>query len=74
MQENSQLSVLVIDPNPGMRSNLQNMLNLAGINVAANEANGPRISAAGSRVSAWSIPTNEELMIARHTRRLLVAA
>jgi tetratricopeptide (TPR) repeat protein len=32
MQENSQLSVLVIDPNPGMRSNLQNMLNLAGIN------------------------------------------
>ncbi len=32
MQENSQLSVLVIDPNPGMRSNLQNMLNLSGIN------------------------------------------
>ncbi|QOL48844.1 tetratricopeptide repeat protein [Massilia litorea] len=32
MQENSQLSVLVIDPNPGMRSNLQNMLNGAGIN------------------------------------------
>ena len=39
--------------------------------AAANEANGPRISAAGSRVSAWAIPTNEELMIARHTRRLL---
>ena len=31
MQENSKLSVLVIDPNPGMRGNLQNMLNLAGI-------------------------------------------
>jgi len=31
MQENSNLSVLVIDPNPGMRSNLQNMLNAAGI-------------------------------------------
>jgi len=31
MQENSKLSVLVIDPSPGMRSNLQNMLNLAGI-------------------------------------------
>ncbi|THC46747.1 tetratricopeptide repeat protein [Massilia sp. Mn16-1_5] len=31
MQENSNLSVLVIDPNPGMRSNLQNMLNLSGI-------------------------------------------
>jgi acetate kinase len=38
---------------------------------AANERNGPRISAAGSRVSAWVIPTNEELMIVRHTRRLL---
>lgn len=31
MQENSNLSVLIIDPNPGMRSNLQNMLGLAGI-------------------------------------------
>jgi DNA-binding response OmpR family regulator len=31
MQENSNLSVLVIDPNPGMRGSLQNMLNLAGI-------------------------------------------
>ena len=27
-----------------------------------------RISAAGSRVAAWVVPTNEELMIARHTR------
>jgi acetate kinase len=40
--------------------------------AAANERNGPRISTAGSRVSAWVIPTNEELMIARHTRRVLV--
>jgi acetate kinase len=38
---------------------------------AANEKGGPRISAAGSKVTAWVIPTNEELMIARHTRRLL---
>jgi hypothetical protein len=30
-----------------------------------------RISAADSRVAAWVIPTNEELMIARHTRRVL---
>ncbi|MFI5008420.1 MAG: acetate kinase, partial [Solirubrobacterales bacterium] len=37
----------------------------------ANEKKGPRISKAGSRVSAWVIPTNEELMIARHTGRLL---
>jgi len=41
------------------------------LDAAANERNGPRISTAGSRVSAWAIPTNEELMIARHTRRLL---
>ena len=31
MQDNSALSVLVIDPNPGMRANLQNMLSLANI-------------------------------------------
>jgi len=37
----------------------------------ANDARGPRISTDGSRVSAWVIPTNEELMIARHTGRLL---
>jgi acetate kinase len=37
----------------------------------ANEAKGPRISRRGSRVSAWVIPTNEELMIARHTGILL---
>jgi len=41
---------------------------------AANAAGGPRISAPGSRVSAWVIPTNEELMIARHTRTVLGAA
>jgi acetate kinase len=37
----------------------------------ANQAKGPRISRAGSRVSAWVIPTNEELIIARHTAVLL---
>jgi len=37
----------------------------------ANDAGGPRISRAGSAVSAWVIPTNEELMIARHTASLL---
>ncbi|HLK90124.1 MAG TPA: acetate/propionate family kinase [Polyangia bacterium] len=36
-----------------------------------NAAQGPRISTARSRVAAWVIPTNEELMIARHTRDLL---
>jgi acetate kinase len=37
----------------------------------ANAAHAPRITAAASAVSAWMIPTNEELMIARHTGRLL---
>jgi acetate kinase len=37
---------------------------------AGNEAGGPRISTASSRVAVWVIPTDEELMIARHTRAL----
>jgi acetate kinase len=41
------------------------------LDAAANERKGPCISTAASRVSAWVIPTNEELMIARHTRRLI---
>jgi acetate kinase len=41
------------------------------LDAAANEAGGPRISRAESRIAAWVIPTNEELMIAQHTRRLL---
>jgi acetate kinase len=41
------------------------------LDAAANDSNGPRISTAESRVSAYVIPTNEELMIARHTRRQL---
>ena len=39
--------------------------------ATANARGGPRISAPASRVSAWVIPTDEELMIARHTRRVL---
>jgi acetate kinase len=41
------------------------------LDAAANEAGGPRITTPASRVAAWTIPTNEELMIARHTERLL---
>jgi acetate kinase len=41
------------------------------LDPAANAARGPRISKSDSRVSAWVIPTNEELMIARHTAALL---
>jgi acetate kinase len=43
------------------------------LDPVANGAGGPRISAPSSRASAWVIPTNEELMIARHTRALLAA-
>src|SRR5215471_2159942 len=37
----------------------------------ANNRGGPCISRSGSGVSVWVIPTNEELMIALHTRRLI---
>jgi acetate kinase len=40
------------------------------LDQAANDAGGPRISSAASRVSAWVIATDEELMIARHTARV----
>jgi len=41
------------------------------LDAAANTAGGPRISTPASRVTVWVIPTDEELMIARHTRTLL---
>jgi acetate kinase len=41
------------------------------MDAEANERKGPRISRKASKVSAWVIPTNEELMIARHTAALL---
>jgi acetate kinase len=41
---------------------------------AANESDGSRISTSASKVSTWAIPTNEELMIARHTRQAIAAA
>ena len=41
------------------------------LDSAANDRHGPRISTERSRVSAWVVPTNEELMIARHTGRVL---
>ena len=44
------------------------------LDATANAAGGPRISAPDTRVTAWVIPTNEELMIARHTRRVLERA
>jgi acetate kinase len=41
------------------------------LDEGANAKNGPRITCQESRVSAWVIPTNEELIIARHTGSLL---
>jgi acetate kinase len=41
------------------------------LDPAANDSNGPRISTTGSAVSVWTIPTDEELMIARHTKSIL---
>lgn len=40
----------------------------------ANESRASRISEEGSTVAAWVIPTNEELMIARHVRHVLAQA
>jgi acetate kinase len=41
------------------------------LDPVANAAGAPCISTAGSRIPVWVIPTNEELMIAQHTRRIL---
>jgi acetate kinase len=40
------------------------------VDAAANERGGPQISR-GAGPSVWTVPTNEELMIARHTWALL---
>ena len=42
------------------------------LNSAANSAGGPGISTSQSKVRVWVLPTNEELMIAQHTARLLL--
>jgi len=41
------------------------------LDPAANERHGPRISSEGSRVSAWVVATDEELMIAQHVLRVI---
>lgn len=43
------------------------------LDPSRNAANGPLISRAGSRLPVFVIPTDEDLMIARHTARLLAA-
>src|ERR1051325_10014906 len=41
------------------------------LDEAANAAGGPRITERSSAVSAWVVPTDENLVVARHPRRLL---
>jgi acetate kinase len=41
------------------------------LDPTANARGGPRISAAGSRVAVYAVPTDEEQMIARHTLAVL---
>jgi acetate kinase len=43
----------------------------AELDVAANLKGGPLVTTASSRIPVWVIPTNEELMIARHTRAVV---
>jgi acetate kinase len=61
---------------PSIRSQISSGLEWCGLSLdpARNEAavgDEARISADGSRVQAWVIPTDEELLIARDTVRCL---
>ncbi|HEX5873742.1 MAG TPA: acetate/propionate family kinase [Pyrinomonadaceae bacterium] len=58
---------------PEIRQRICKACNWLGLELdeSANRNHGPEISTSRSQVSAWVIPTNEELMIARHTGALL---
>lgn len=58
---------------PEVRARVLKQVEWMGIELdeAANQGNEGRISTAGSRTQAWVIPTDEELMIAMHTRNTL---
>jgi acetate kinase len=58
---------------PAIREAVVRRLSWLGLelDMAANAEGGPLISCEGSRVACYVIPTDEELMIARHTLRLL---
>jgi len=60
---------------PAIRAAVCRQLAWLGIEIdeTANSRNGPRISTARSAVSVRVIPTDEELMVARHTAALLGA-
>lgn len=58
---------------PEIRKRICEASSWLGINLnqKANENKETKISDSTSKVSVWMIPTNEELMIARHTKHLL---
>jgi acetate kinase len=58
---------------PSMRARIAKTLAWLGIEIdaSANAAGGPLISRPDSRVPVYVVPTDEELMIARHTLALL---
>jgi acetate kinase len=58
---------------PEIRKKICDASSWLGIKLddGANQKNETRISDSASKVSVWVIPTNEELMIARHMRDLL---
>jgi acetate kinase len=56
-----------------IRSSIGSRLSWLGvaIDAEANARHGPRISSNSSAVACYVIPTNEELMIARHAQALV---
>ncbi len=60
---------------PGVRAAVLEKLSWFGfvLDTAANEAGGPLITTAESAKAAYVIPTDEELMIARHTVEVMSA-
>jgi acetate kinase len=63
------LTAGIAENSPEMRARICAQAAWLGLRLdeAANRGAGPCISAPGSRVSAWVIPTDEERMIAEHT-------
>jgi acetate kinase len=58
---------------PAIREAVAKRLAWLGLHLdaEANAKGGPRISRTGSRIDCYAFPTDEELMIARHTLRVL---
>jgi acetate kinase len=58
---------------PAVRQAVANRLSWIGVQLSeqTNEQNALRISCEGSRVGCYVVPTDEELMIATHTLRIL---